>query len=507
MPTKSEMAGALRWCRDKFASWFATTWLYVILWAVVSLVFSVLLYIDAVFSRGLAPESVNPLSFQGMGIAYRLFTAAFLMAAARCLYKGIKGRWTFRALGLFSSIIVCLHAFGFGFEALSDRRDQAMATREVIEVQANGKAELIAALEGRKATIDTDTAKAVATLDAEITQYITDGKNNDYLADDARERRNKLQDEARAEKAAIDAEVMGLMREAADGKVESVTANANVKPWAPLFVGIAQLVTWSKEPTDWAIYLCAIGFVIFWVLLGESLVIFLPERIYTMHLHDAESRGVSVSEDVPAGHVRVEMPEDEWAAYQAAKEVHDNIKGGAKKGARTRRQGNKIEQSRQYAEDRISEFMVERNKGLSTAQIAAKFGLTVATMDMQYGSYMTAEEYAALFGTGYQPEPEPEPPVAVSDSPQDEPEPEEEPTPDNIPPPDLMGEGFTETPEETTDLNGGEVSEIGGEVSEPDDELTIPDEPKEYGIEVWQGQTDDPANEDDDEDLKEAASV
>lgn len=464
---------AARWTRDKFAGWFATTWLFLILWTVVAITFCVLLYIDGKFSRSLAEgvEAIDPLSFQMMGWAYRLFAAAFLMAAARCAYKGIKGKWTFRGLGLFASIIVCLHAFGFGFEALSDRRDQAVAVREIVETKAAGKEDLIAALEGRKATIDTDTTSAVATLDAEITQYITDGKNNDYLADDARERRNTLQDSARAEKTAIDTEIMALMREASNGKVEGLEVTATAKPWAPLFVGIAQLVTWSKEPTDWAIYLCAIGFVIFWVLLGESLVIFLPERIYTMHLHDAQHRpSESYSEDVPDGSIRVEMPVEEWDEYQRAKEVHDNIKSGARKGARTRRVGTKIEANDEYFRDKIAGWMVAHNEGMATSTIAHTAGMTVAMMRTTYGPYMSEEERDALFFTG----------TAKPDAPENDsaaepvPEPEAEPEAENEIVPD--------------------ENEIEPE-AEPE-----PEPAKDYGVAVY-----DPANEPQPDDEEEAA--
>ena len=63
---------------------------------------------------------------------------------------------------------------------------------------------------------------------------------------------------------------------------------------------MAQVTTWKKEPTDWAIYLNAIGFIIFWVLLAESLVIFLPKLIYLMHMHDAEA--AKRSEAAKKGH-------------------------------------------------------------------------------------------------------------------------------------------------------------------------------------------------------------
>lgn len=277
-----------RWMRDSFASWFATSWLYLILWGVVLGAFVVLLYIDGKFSRSLAPDSVDPLSFQAMGWVYRFFAAAFLMAAARCVIKGIPGKKTFHRLGAFASVIVCLHAFGFGFEALSDRRDQAMSIREVAQIAETSNEDLIATLESRKAQIDADLVAAVEPLNAEIRQYITDGLNNDDLADDTRARRNAIQDQAAADKRAIDEQIMQLVMSGAETRTEAVETVADAQPWHPLFVGMAQVTSWSREPTDWAIYLNAIGFVIFWVLLAESLVIFLPERIYLMHMHDAD---------------------------------------------------------------------------------------------------------------------------------------------------------------------------------------------------------------------------
>ena len=278
-----------KWMRDSFASWFSTAWLYLILWGVVAGAFTVLLYIDGKFSRSLAPDSVNPLSFQAMGWVYRFFAAAFLMAAARCVFKGIPVKITFDSLGAFASVIGCMHAFGFGFEALSDRRDQAMSVREVAAIAETSNADLIATLETRKTQIDADLEAAIAPLNAEIFNLDNDGLLNEERTDRMRDRRVQLQDQAIADKRAIDDQIMQLVMSGAETRTEAVQTVTNAQPWHPLFIGMAQVTTRSKEPTDWAIYLNAIGFIIFWVLLAESLVIFLPERIYLMHMHDAEA--------------------------------------------------------------------------------------------------------------------------------------------------------------------------------------------------------------------------
>jgi len=122
-----------------------------------------------------------------------------------------------------------------------------------------------------------------------------------------------------------------------------------------------------------------------------------------------------VSDDVPSGHTRVEMPTEQWEAYQRAFEVHGNIKTGAKKGAKTRRQGNKIEAADDYYRDKIAGWMEAHNQGVPTVSIANGSGMTVAQMRTTYAPYMSEEEHNALFFSGpienkaAEPEPEPEP--------------------------------------------------------------------------------------------------
>jgi transposase-like protein len=398
--------GALRWFRDSFAAWFATAWLYIILWAVVAGAFGVLMYIDGKFSRGLAEgASIDPLSFQIMGWVYRLFAAAFLMAAARCAYKNIQGEWTFRLLGVFASVIVCLHAFGFGFEALADRRDQAMAARTVATLVETNHTDQIVALERQKDGIRADRDADVERLQASIQGIVSDGLDNDELADVYRQDQTRITDEARAKLATLDAQILGLMQDANTAQTSGVQIQAETRPWAPLFIGMAQLFTWEREPTDWAIYLCAVGFIIFWVLLGESLVIFLPERIYSMHLKDAESKPKDV---VPEdGKVIIKMTEQEAAEMQAALEAYGRRREGDKKGADTRQRKNRQDAKRleanQYMEARKERVLRMRLTGASVAEIAKKLGVTPSVLGLEMRQWMSDAEYAFVFEGGPNP--------------------------------------------------------------------------------------------------------
>jgi hypothetical protein len=398
--------GALRWMRDSFAAWFATAWLYLILWAVVAGAFGVLMYIDGKFSRGLAEgASIDPLSFQIMGWVYRLFAAAFLMAAARCAYKQIEGALTFRLLGVFSSVIVCLHAFGFGFEALADRRDQALTARTVAELAQTNHTDQIAALERQKDSIRSDRDADVERLQASIQGILTDGLNNDALADVYRQDQTRITDEARRKIGAIDDQILGLMQEANTAQSQATVVEAEARPWAPLFIGMAQLVTWTKEPTDWAIYLCAVGFIIFWVLLGESLVIFLPERIYSMHLKDAEARPKEVKPE--AGKVIIQMTEQEAAEMQAALEAYGRRREADKRGGETKsrrsRQDTKRIEANQYMEARKDRVIRMRLTGASVAEIARKLGVTPSVLALEMRQWMNDAEYGYVFMGGPNP--------------------------------------------------------------------------------------------------------
>jgi hypothetical protein len=450
---------AARWSRDKAAGFIASFWLYVILWAVVAIAFSVLMYIDGKFSRGLAEglEDINPFSFQAMGWGFRLFAAIFLMAAARCIYKGVKGALTFRMLGVFASVIVCLHAFGFGFQALQDRRDDALAVREVVALQANNSAEQIALLREQIETTRADRDRQVDRLQASINGIVNDGLNNDQLADVYRADQTQAETDAKAKIDAAEREISRLASEGNAAQQNVATITADEKPWPALYIGMAQLLTWSKEPDDWAIYLCGVGFIILWVLLAEALVIFLPERIYLMHLRDADRPDVheSISSDVPAGTVRIEMTDEEWADYERAMEVHRSIKAGAKKGATTKRRGNKIEAADGYYRDKIAGWMEAHNQGVPTVSIANGSGMTVAQMRTTYGPHMSVEEHDALFFSDI---------LASLDKAAAEPEPETEPV--------------APEPEQAD--------------NPPADELEIPPEPKEYGIAPYTP----PANDD-----------
>ena len=395
----------LNWFRDEFASWLSTFWLYILLWGIVLGAFGVLMYFDGKFSRNLfLGAAISPLAAQIMGWVFRFFAAVFLMAVERNRHLGINKGRTINYMGFAVSVLVCLHAVGFGLEALSDRRDGAMANRAAVEVVTQSNDDLIAALEARKATIDTDTAAAVAALDAEIKQYITDGLNNDDLADESRARRTELQDAARADKKAIDDQILELIASGAEQKSEGIIEVASEQAWAPLFVGLAQIASWSKEPTDWVIYLCGVGFIIFWVFVAEAIVIFLPAQVYKMHLHDAANS---------KGRVKVKFTEEEYAEWKAAYEEKQRRTEGQRRYREQRAADETIKVgNKEWAREKREQIIAYAEQGLSMFDISERFGWELGELTNLMGKLFTAEQMDEMFKPANDDEDE-QPPLAA----------------------------------------------------------------------------------------------
>jgi hypothetical protein len=148
----------------------------------------------------------------------------------------------------------------------------------------------------------------------------------------------------------------------------------------------------------------------------------------------------TVSPDVPAGKVRVEMTDEEWAEYERAMEKHRNHAEGVKNHVVKKKRGTKVAANEEAYRNKIADFMEDHNNGLTLGAIAQKWKMSPEALRLTYMPYMTEEEYAALFfAAPAEPEPEapaeeaPEPPVAVMDSPQADDELEIPPEPQEWP--------------------------------------------------------------------------
>lgn len=292
LPTKAEWAGAGKWARDEAAEWIIGSWALILGWCIVAVIFFSFLQMDGYFSRGLGEGSgVDPGLFQHIGWMFRLFAAIFLVFAVKLKSMGMESeaRWV-KILGVVGAIIVVAHAMGFGLKALEGKRSNAVAVSAVAATVTQSNDKIIATLNEQKAAIKADLEKQTAPLTAEINQYIKDGKQNDDKADSTRERRKELEDKAQAKIDEIDTAILTTTTESGQHKATTTKDIATTEKWAPLFVGLAQLFTWNPEPSDWSIYLAGVLFLMFWILFGDSICIYMPHALYKMHLKDAQRR-------------------------------------------------------------------------------------------------------------------------------------------------------------------------------------------------------------------------
>ena len=279
--------------------YYATTrWLFILGWIIVGTAFCVLLYLDAHFSYSLFKGSeINAWAAVFLGAAFRLLAAYFLAASERSRIRGNRKGKVWRRIGIAVSVLVCLHALGIGLEALDGKRDQALADNETASASVEVSNDVVAQLNAQADKIRADTTETLGKLQASIDAILTDNLDNDEDADPYREQQDaaiKSRDERIAK---IDAAVIEEIRSGGASRIEAAETEATSDEWAPLFVGLAQVVTWSQKPSDWWIYVCAVIFIAFWVAVAESICIFLPKELYALHLADAE-RVLEESKDI-----------------------------------------------------------------------------------------------------------------------------------------------------------------------------------------------------------------
>lgn len=328
MESEKRSSRALRWLRTDFAEWLVGSWALLLGWGIIIWIFSRLIVMDGHFSRTLGEgSSVDPDLFQHVGWAYRLFAASFLVIAFKMSLAGLTwSAWAIRILGGFCTLLVIMHAVGFGLEALSGKRIAAEA--EVREQVATGDAVevKIERLETQKETIRSDLATAIAPLQERMAKLDSDGRLNEDRTDALQARVEKLEDGAQVKIDEIDAKIFALTETGGVAATDAAASTVADNKWTDLFVGMAQLAEGKWKPDDNAIYLAGVLFTVFWVLVGDGICIAGPECLYKLHLKDRQ-----------AGHREKAKAYDDWRAKQSE---------AGKKGAKRRQRNEKVRAAR-----------------------------------------------------------------------------------------------------------------------------------------------------------------
>lgn len=393
----------------RFCHWTTLNfWLAMICYALAAWLFICFLIVDASFIRPLAPASIEADTFQHVAWGYRFF-GLFCIAMTVALFAMKRWLWGWITLGLavVCSVILFGHAIGLSFKSMEEQyaSGAVVTTLETVSVEEINVQ--IADIDKRRGEIRADRDSEVERLQSSIDAIANDGLNNDHEAQPFRANQEAAENAAKAALAALDTQRADLVAKRQEARTGAATQAVEKVSFNPFFVGLARFKTGQWQPgaqvDETASYTSGLGFFGIFFAFGELLMMLTPGLGSTFLILHYDKRkdwqaNVTYSEDVPDGHVRWEGTPEEWDEIEKALQVHRNIKTGNKKGARTKRLGNKIEAESEYYRDRISMFMDEHNRGVSTDQIAKKHGMTVAVMRMSYGPYMNIEEQNALFG-------------------------------------------------------------------------------------------------------------
>jgi len=428
--TKQDFYSGLRWVRDQLPARIATFWMIAAFYALGFGLVLAFLQIDAEFSRPLAGGVVPPEVTQHLAWAVRAFSVIVGMAAMYChVNEMTRFRNLLAWMGGIAAVLLFLHALGISAKIMEGQYGRAAAIGQIETATTDTSATQVAVLQKQIDDITAAKDARVDRLQRSIDGIVNDGLNNDELADDYRADQTAAENEASAEIKPLREQITALTTAAGATVVQATEAKTKVDSFNPLFTFMARVASWTWNPavmpSETLQFGMGFGFLTLFFGFGEVLMMACFTIAYGMQIVVARRRELgiteSISPDVPPGHVRMEMTEEEWSEYERAMEVHRNIQTGAKKGARTRRQGNKIEAGDEYYRDKIAGWMVAHNQGVPTVTIANGSGLTVAQMRMTYGPHMTPEEHDALFFTGEaaepapEPEPEPEPETPATD--------------------------------------------------------------------------------------------
>lgn len=442
MPTKSEMAGALRWSRDHLGAFIATFWMILILFGISGMLAYAFLKLDYFFSRPLAGGVIPADVTQTVAQATRVFT---LVAGSLAIYFHINNMPTWRLwstiLGAFGALLLMLHAYGVAAKIMEGQYARAAAVETVAEASVTTVTDQIA-------DIDTALTRAASDRDAalKVSQETIDSVKDQVIglsvADNATIQ--KANTDKTAALAAYDAKVkeMEAQKQAlrtSEGQAVSTQAKDTsiVETFNPLFTFLARLTTWNfdpaKDPPDGHKYVWGAVFFTLFFGFGELALLFcLTGAFAALKVVSERKRAARIdgAEPVSDGLHDVRMTAEEREAYDKFRKRSE---------AAALRAKLPIEH-REWMRDKKKEIAAGHSGGLSALEIYEASGfVTWHEFENFVNKVFNGKAAAKILGTAPPPEtPDPrastktdveewvspgdEPPVSVSDSPQDEPE-------------------------------------------------------------------------------------
>lgn len=396
--TKSDWADAGRWMRHQFASWFSSSFVLMCMFILIIAGIVIGMRFDGAYAERWAPAPDEEAWFRAYGwlvsLAMVILTSAGVLAFR-------KGAW-FSGLvattgGLYFLLLSVSQSIGFVTLKAEEMTRTAQSYDAAIDAEALTTSELITELEGQRDALNTLVEQRTGELTGEIGQYITDGRNNDELADDSRDRRTDEQRRQDNELAALNARILCLKGDDSECTAAEITAQAAapvlVEPrrYDPV-VRVLAFMRHGHNATDEQLDSITINYLFFWSigapLIGLMLSVFLmitrhPEREKKDKRPSPwKSWGEKtwwqrfkfwkqIPRDEDDGLIHESYTQEEWEWLQKAREHRTNYERGQDLKSRI-----PIENTG-YLKQRKLDIIGHHEAGLSAEEIAESLGMTL----------------------------------------------------------------------------------------------------------------------------------
>ena len=377
------------WLRDSAARVLASATAFSFMWIAVGLAIAVGYYWDGLWSRDQAPEGLA-LSFQAGGWVVRTWTVFALVGAVALFRQGGNILASIVLLTwLGTSVMAYGHVLGFIASGQAERYASGVAVEQKASITEMSVDDKLALIERQKAEVRADRDSDVQSLEQALDALINDGSaaNDKDATDTYTALIGEVRRDARSKLDALAQQETDLLRQEQDTKLEVNEEQVTAVKFDPLYTWLAGWLYGTPTEANMRSIAQRVG--AFWAFLIELIGGAGPAILYAAHAHFSDKS------------------EAQRNAEKAAE--FERRSAAAKKGAATRRRGNKIEMSKRWYEERVKTVLSMRRQGFTVEEVARSFGWSIDGMRMYLKDYVTSDQLDFIFKKEAKPELEPQP--------------------------------------------------------------------------------------------------
>lgn len=209
--TKSDWAAIGHWITYRFGAWFSGSFVMVAMFLLVCWGIYLGMQFDGAYAARWAPTEEDESTFRSYGW---MISVAMVILTSVSVLAFRKGAWFSGIIsgvaGVYFLFLSVTQSVGFVAIKAEEMTRAATTFEETVQAEVDTRQALIDELGRQRDQLNELVKERRGDLTGEIGQYITDGKNNDDLADDSRDRRTDIEKKQDEDLAALNARILCL---------------------------------------------------------------------------------------------------------------------------------------------------------------------------------------------------------------------------------------------------------------------------------------------------------